>query len=365
MNPLPVSLQSRFFERIDVLRFPLIVGVVFIHAYQISAVPTSEVLNIEECNLLFNFIRNFISQGVARISVPMFFLISSILFFRNLKFTLSGFASKIHARVQTLLLPFLFWNILTFVLFLILQFFPITQVFFSGSVPKIANLTVWDNFSLILGIGRTPISYQFWFIRDLMLLICVAPFLFLIAQHAYKLPLLILIIFWGLDLEWPLYAPSTEAALFFFIGAVISVKNIDLFKCDKFGDFAIFGYIFFAFMDTIFFGKYLGPYLHKIAICVGMVALLYLTALVVQIESLKYSLIRLSRSSFFIYATHEPILTIVKKVTFKIITPNNSILLLTLYFLIPLTVLVFLLQLNKFFIRFFPNLTKIISGGRD
>ena len=71
-------------QAIDWLRFPMAVGVVFIHAYGVGALTPSAIgeaypLWVECCRLL----RSLLSQWLPAVAVPAFFLISGRLFFKG------------------------------------------------------------------------------------------------------------------------------------------------------------------------------------------------------------------------------------------------------------------------------------------
>ena len=64
------ELQSRV---IAFLRFPLIVGVVFIHNYRPSIIVGNEVMGSETHMPTYSFIGQLFSQYIGWISVPLFF----------------------------------------------------------------------------------------------------------------------------------------------------------------------------------------------------------------------------------------------------------------------------------------------------
>ena len=74
------ELQSRV---IAFLRFPLIVGVVFIHNYRPSIIVGNEVMGSETHMPTYSFIGQLFSQYIGWISVPLFFFFSGFLFFYN------------------------------------------------------------------------------------------------------------------------------------------------------------------------------------------------------------------------------------------------------------------------------------------
>lgn len=74
-------LDSESSLRISLIRFPLIVCVVFIHAYGSTVGMAGMQIGVTNTNFAADFVRNIISQGIARTAVPLFFLISGYLFF--------------------------------------------------------------------------------------------------------------------------------------------------------------------------------------------------------------------------------------------------------------------------------------------
>lgn len=102
--------------RLDLLRFPLIVGVVFIHNFESTVrLAGGNTLGTNHLSPLVEFTRNLISHSLAPAAVPAFFLISGYLFFAGFDFTTSAYIGKLRSRVRTLLVPLLFWNVLMLV----------------------------------------------------------------------------------------------------------------------------------------------------------------------------------------------------------------------------------------------------------
>ena len=89
------------------------------------------------------FIQNIISQGLARIAVPLFFIISAFFLFQN--FTISSYKNKLSKRVYTLLIPYLFWATLTVLIYFVLQSIPGVSKFFNAFTIS------FFTFPLILG----------------------------------------------------------------------------------------------------------------------------------------------------------------------------------------------------------------------
>jgi fucose 4-O-acetylase-like acetyltransferase len=109
---------------IDLLRFPLIIGVVFIH----NASPTFFFQGVElgsSSSLpIYSVCSQLFSQILGSVAVPLFFLISGFLFFLNVDFNKQIYVKKLCARAKTLLIPYLFWNGLSILCYFVVRYLP-------------------------------------------------------------------------------------------------------------------------------------------------------------------------------------------------------------------------------------------------
>lgn len=349
--------------RLDHLRFPLIVGVVFIHAYETTVSFAFGTVGTTQSALLADFVRNFISQEVARLAVPLFFLMSGYFFFAGFIFSMRAYFSKLKGRTKSLLIPYLFWNIGTLLLIAFAQAIPATQVYFSGRNTPVANFHAYDYLSAIFGIGRAPISYQFWFIRDLMLLVVFSPIIYWLIKVFPFFFMVAVFACWFFDSPF-IFAPSAEATLFFAFGSFMALKNNDLFALDNYHKGILVAYVMTAGAGAMMF--HAGPaeyaYLHKIGIVLGIPTVFSLTKKVADSKFLNAALISLSGASFFVYAAHEPLLTIARKIAYEAFKPDSTFLILVLYFAVPIIVITSLVLIYRVLSYFLPTIVSVITG---
>ena len=74
--------------------------VVILHSNNLE---NSSVLNVN------TLVQNVIGQGIVRIAVPMFFVISGYLFFYKFKPSTEAFISKYKKRFKSLFIPYFIW----------------------------------------------------------------------------------------------------------------------------------------------------------------------------------------------------------------------------------------------------------------
>ena len=349
--------------RLNLLRFPLIVGVVFIHAYSTTVGLSGGEIGVNQPNLISDFVRNFISQGIARVAVPLFFLMSGYLFFAGFEYSRESYALKLKSRTKTLLIPFIFWNIATLMVIALAQTIPATSVFFSGKNSLISSFGAYDYLNAIIGFTRKPIAYQFWFIRDLIILVLFVPLIKVAVKFA-PLPFFGLLLLYWLIGSWPVSAPSSEALLFFSAGVYFGSTQKSLFYLDDFGPIIVGLCLAIFAIDAITVSQWFNPYLHKIGIVLGISAALFLTKLVAQHEKLVILISSLSGASFFVYAVHEPFLTIIKKISYKMLLPESSFVILFLYFLNPIITIAVAVVVYRGLVRVAPRFISIVTGGR-
>ena len=167
-------------SRIEMLRFPLIVGVVFIHQYSTTLHLVQAPIGGPQCSDWIDFIKLFISRGVADTAVPMFFLISGYLFSLG-DWSLNHYMGKLKRRVNTLLIPYLFWNIGTIAL---AEGIPRMKMLFGHGGRQAHSHSLTDYVALAGITTKYPLAYQFWFIRDLMALVLLVPVIHFLLSRA-------------------------------------------------------------------------------------------------------------------------------------------------------------------------------------
>jgi surface polysaccharide O-acyltransferase-like enzyme len=354
-----LRLSTELSERIAIVRFPLIVGVVFIHAYD-PAIGAGLTLHY---NGWAGTVITYISVGIAAVSVPLLFLISGYLFFYGFTGTPAGFYGKIRKRGRSLLIPLIFWNVLCLIVTGIAQALPATRQYFTGRAAPIASFTPFDYANAIVGVTHHPIAYQFWFIRDLLLLVLFSPLIYFVLKRVPWLFLSAIFVWWSLDNVWSMPVLSREAILFFSVGSLLGMHSVDLCAVDK---IAVISWLYLplSIADTFTKHTVYGGQVHRLSELCGVLTVLCLTKYIRQLSGYKNLLLALSASSFFLFACHEPLLTIVRKLSYQIFLSPNPAVVLALYFADPLLVTGFCVAAYYVCSRAMPQLTGVITGSR-
>lgn len=351
---------------ISILRFPLILSVVFIHTNLLDVVTKGEpVVNQNDFQFFYIF-QHVLNKELFSIAVPIFFFISGFLFFYKMKgdFDHSVYLSKIKKRIKTLLIPYIFWNIIVFLLLLLSQIFIPSMM--SGKNKLISEYNITDYINIFWSHnGWTPICYQFWFIRDLMVVVLFSPFIYILAKYLKAYSVFIWITLWFFDLWTDVPGFSIVSFSFFSIGAWFSLNKSDFtILLRKLIVPSLFLYVLFIAISTLswYRDNDLYPYLNNLTIVTGIIAIIGSVAYMNSKQKI-HPRKNLLDISFFIYAFHGmPIVFAVKY--WVIHMPTSEISLLSGYILCPVLVVIIGFIVYYFLNKYFNSFTKIITGDR-
>ena len=349
--------------RLKLLRFPPIIGVIYIHAYNTAIGYAGGVLGRTEVNDLTLWVRVFLSEGIARIAVPLFFLMSGYLFFATFHWSRQTYWHKMLSRLRSLFIPFLFWNLVGIGFLAMMQAIPDIRPYFTGAGKLVADYSFSEVCTVVFGVGGYPVAYHFWFIRDLMLLVLLAPVLAVIVRFV-PIPFFLAVYLCWVSNSWPIYAPAAVGVLFFSAGAFCGLNRRNIFACDRFGPAIVLVFLPLLAIDVIWYDAWFNDYIHRTAMIVGVLVALYLTRFAARSRRVSEALLALGSASFFVYAAHEPLLGVLRMLAFKYIPLDGPYTILLLYLGIPILVMAILVCCHRLLNRICPRLLGVITGGR-
>lgn len=276
------------------LRFPMAVAVVLIHAGSRGGAGYG--------TDAFSVLSVFLCEGLFRIAVPTFFLISGYLFFNKLEFW-SGtvWLSKLKTRIRSLIFPYIVWNILAF---FIIWLYSVIRGHINGTelttLPTFFNEVGGLN-CLWGGDDGMPIDFPLYFVRDLIVYVfLLSPLIWLVMSKLKIVGIAVLgVLFFFFN-----WLPS---GLFFFsAGAYMSINGLDVlpnFRRIKWYFYVVAVCSLVVFTATYFSDIRISAYLLKVYLLSGVAAVFCIAGSLVEKKklSLNYSL---AETSFFIFASH-------------------------------------------------------------
>lgn len=357
------KLSGEASARLDLLRFPLIVGVVFIHANATTVSLANSELGVSDPGWLSHLVRTFLSDGLARVAVPLFYLISGYLFFFGFEWCWRAYGRKLASRARSLLVPYLFWNLLVLGLYGVAMALPATRGLLTDRWDALRDGGLWVWLSAWLGLGEMPIAYQFWFIRDLIVMVLLAPVVYGLLRLTRGWVLAPLLAAW-LAAWWPVPIPAAEACVFFCAGAWVGLSRRDLFELDRFAVPIAAVYAGLLVADVWLHARDTLRPLHHADIAVGVAFALCCSRELLRRERLRMVLTALGGASFFVFAVHEPTLTLMRKLAYRELAPVGDGLALLLFFVTPVLTIALALAAHAGLKRVAPGFLAWVSGGR-
>jgi len=343
------------------------------------------------------FLQRFISDGICRVAVPLFFTISGFLACESIGKTalFSGFASILKKRFYSLFIPYILWSASGICLVVLLQLFPFSKSFFNNYDVNNCRLKDWTHILLL-----APVPYQLWFIRFLMDYFLIFPLLYFAIRYMREAVILLLFSLWAFPFLYNLPGNFNKAltgvsTLFYFIvnqtlpgpGTMTKMELEGLF----FFSFGIYVsmhgrnrmvqrirlspllIVFFGWIFWIVYRTYLTihhPFFHyeihyhQVAFTFfGVLITWYLFDYINKWKMANFFLASYCSFSFSVFLFHEPLLTILKKGLVRLLGPGDFSL-LGAFLLAPLAAFLTSLFLSIFLAEKLPHIYGFFTGNR-
>ncbi len=357
--------QQHLSQTIQCLRFPLMVAVVFIHANFIRVTLQGQAVVQEGMYPVYDFLRLLFSREVAGMAVPLFFFMSGFLFFYQTTFSASVYLRKLKTRAKTLLLPYLFWNLATWLVLVAAGV--LLPSLTSGNNTHLQNLTwsEWINIFWMQNNG-SPLCMQFWFLRDLMVVMVLSPLVYALLRYTKQAGLLLLAVLWYLDVKvGPI---SLESFFFFSVGAyfALNAKNwVQLCMLHKIKLSVIYGVLLVASMVLYYLQSEGLAYsvCHKTALLMGMATVVAWVGCGMQ--RYQWSVpASWAAGAFFIYAYHDTVQVFLLKQWVIFFSPLSDGCLVMGYVMLPLLVVLMGMLCYRILQKIWPQFAAVIVGSR-
>lgn len=339
-------------DKIKLLSFVLILIIVLLH---------SQMINISTGKNLY--IQQYFNLGFTRIGVPMFFMISGFLFFQNANDKLDTlfWKHKILSRVKSLLIPFILWTLIGICFVRVVLPIPTFTSYFDNI--SIEKSFIYDFFYSF--INPYKVVYQLWFVRDLFVMVLLSPLIYIMVKRIPVIYFLLLEIFYMYFLS----VINVSSIMSFSIGVLIALyyKNI-LYKSVDSKTTVVLVILWLLLCGII---VYLEPmlniyqfvYFQQFIIYIGIISVWLIYDKVYKYIPEKIFKSSILTMSFWIFLTHEPVLTVIKKLMLKFIGNDNSSIFF-IYMIAPIITVLFVLLIGILMRKYLKTVYSILVGGR-
>lgn len=341
------------------LRTPLLAGVVFIHS-----APNFKNLDLDA------FFTWFFGLYGPSICVPCFFLISGFLIYSGDQNAISynEYISKIKKRFNSLILPYIIWNLLYFIVY-----FPTLPELHWSSIWRVFfvwNQVISNDFTELL----SPIDGPLWYIRDLIGCVIVSPIIYYTLKRFPLVSILFLLLWWFSDIYPFIPGFSSVSICFFSIGVwlrTISTQQVEQIRrfisiktmliltiisviCTAFNWMIKLGILECLILRTISYKLFI--------LSVGLVVL-YIIYNISRKNGIPVVINKIGQNNFIVFALHAILVGIISALVRHIPYIEDSGLFVTLIIvgLITFFLSVLFAEILK---RLSPTIYRYLNGGR-
>lgn len=343
--------NSKFFEnKIRTVNGIMCVLVVFLHSYNIEKYTN---LNWPITPLL----ESFVSRTLGNLAVPTFFFMSAILFFQNYDFT--KIWTKYRSRISSIVVPYLLWNTIYLIIFVIIVNFPLSRQFMDTKEISINLQVVIDS----------VLFYQYngvyWFMYQLILFVFISPVIYLIMKTPYGIVVVpgLLIISCRCSVIPFSRGIVVNSLIYWVLGAYFALhrreqiyhRSANAYKCLALSAILILVRFYLEFINQR------GEVTNHI---LDFLLLLNVISLWFALDVLKFhKAYEWMSMSFFIYSIHPLIVDTIKKAVFALLSGNDVIALIN-YVISGIGGVVISAYIAKIMNRCVPKLFSILCGKR-
>ncbi|MGP1349343.1 MAG: acyltransferase family protein [Stomatobaculum sp.] len=290
-----------------------------------------------------------VGGSVAQIAVPGFFMISSFLFFRD--YDLSKTIKKCQRRVRTLLLPYLLWNGIYYLGYVLASRVPgLSRVVGKGIIPFTAQ-------ELLRALLLHTYNYGFWYILQLLLLTLLSPLIYVVAKRTAAWALASLLLCGMIALRLDPTPVNADALLYYLAAAGIALRagSRDISeKGSRMGPGLVAAAVLLNFLANA-----TGNDLPRVLCRMSGAAAVWTLCAGARLPEPR----GIIRRTFLIYAIHFAPVRLITKAA-DVMFHGSAALALGLYFLMPVLILLIAQGADLLGKRYCPGFLRLLTGGR-
>lgn len=347
--------EKEFHNKIVWMTFIFGVLVVMVHAYNVDLYVTAGMGGAFANGL--ERIQSVISAAMPTIAVPGFFMVSAYLFFRNVSW--QNITQKMGRRVGSVLVPYIAWTSLYYVVFSI-----------GGNFPALWGMLGRESvpFSLA-GLADAIINYTYnpvlWYLKQLIILIAIAPAVYVMMSRVWIGAVALLLIFMvaGQGIIIPIL--NLDALLYYCLGAYLAMHGRGLVE-KKYGSSnndKVKRYSLAIFLAALAVCLYVGSGRYSSIFMIVMFAIVSPATVWILLPSELPRAKPYMKFSLFLYAFHFLPVRTINKIG-ALLLPHNAVSAMAVYVILPVIVVLLTWGLAEFLKKKIPPLWKLLSGGR-
>lgn len=345
-EPLEVAMEKQFRNKITWFTFGFSVLVIWVHSLNAELF-----LGTGTAAERVKAVQEFFGGSVAQIAVPGFFMISAYLFYRN--FDWEKLPGKWASRFRSVLAPYIIWNLIYYLGYVIGSRLPfVADVVGKGKIPF--------GFSAALdAVLHYSYLYVFWYVYQLILLILLAPLLYLLLGNAVT-GIGALLIFYALAQAGIVIPVLNLDALLYYSAGAYAALHLDEWTEGKQNNRKTEAGLVLLVLALILANlPWPGGVFAQVTPRLLAPAALWLIVDPARLPEPPAFM----KENFFLYAVHFAIVRLINKSAAAVL-PKIWFVPLILYLLMPVIVIAVSYGLSRFLRRYMPGLWRLLVGGR-
>lgn len=204
--------ESQFRNKVTWFSFGFSLLVVWVHSYnaELFLGKTAAMAAVYRAE-------HWIGDGIGQIAVPGFFMISGYLFYRD--FDWGKLRSKWSRRIRSVLVPFILWNSIYYLGYVIGSRLPwMTDVVGKGVVP-------FNLYAAVDAVIHYTYNYVFWYLYQLILLILLAPLLYPVLRRKWSRTVFLAALWVLIGLGGSLPLINADALIYYGTAASLALSS--------------------------------------------------------------------------------------------------------------------------------------------
>ena len=335
------------------MRFPLIFMIVLLHCYC--------AIDAHGHPVFFKMVYPF-GLNLGETGVPAFFFISGFLFFYSSK----SYTQKVKSRVHSLLIPYLLWNAMILLVYILLSLMG-KPMMISGK--SVSDYSVIDYLRAFVDRGDwdagngVPMLCPYWYIRNLMVLCVISPIIYYGIRYLKWILVLALFIWW---MSFSYNGMIASSLLFFCIGAYFPIEQknpIKILRNNKALFLCVWTLFFLIDWVHCFVDVPYALYVHRVSLVLNIMLLLFVGSYVGSKHYPGRKL--LDNSSFWIYTVHYPMTIAIGTLAARYLLKMSDWHVFVFYWLCVLFVTALCVVSYVVLHRLFPKVLSFVTGNRS
>lgn len=337
-----VTIRNKF----TLITFSLSLLVISIHTYNLS------VYGIDASSGGFShliyLLESFCNQMESN-AVPFFFFVSAVLFFRT--FEISRLFLKWKSRFFSVVLPYLIWCSIYYFYYVFCTNVPFIRGLMNGNEVVSFSLSEWGAWLW------TKAYFTLWFLQDLIVMIAMAPLIWLLLKNHFKKIPTGFVALIALEI-WLIYfasgVPAQGSLEYYLVGAYIGLNCREWFGLRS-KWFSIAGCAVLLILALTGFRQ---------TDLIAKLLFFFSVWFAIDLLPLREKALPWWMSiTFFVYVSHSMLLEAMEKIFLKAFGRAPIFALLD-YCLMPIAVYLILIFVAWVLRKYLPVLWKVLSGGR-